>query len=155
MCLLRRYTCGSGCLGWVRLTLGPCPACLPPGQSPAHERDCRSPSGDNYRASAQMTRLLDSRVPIDGVFCFNDTLAFGALHILASRGIRVPEDIVVGFDNVTGSAYSNPSLTTIDPGCRQIAETAIDLLAQRIQDGPAEHPTEAVTDYSLVVRRSA
>lgn len=103
-----------------------------------------------------MSQLLDSKVEIDAVFCFNDTLAFGALHALATRGIRVPQDIaVVGFDNVRGSAFSFPSLTTIDPGAAQIAKTAVDLLARRIIDGPAEHPSEVTASYSLVARKSA
>lgn len=103
-----------------------------------------------------MTQLLDSRVPLDAVFCFNDTLAFGALHALHVRGIRVPEDIaVVGFDNVTAAAYAIPALTTIDPGSRQIAKTAVDLLAQRIRNGPPAHPSEIVVEHSLISRRSA
>lgn len=106
--------------------------------------------------AAAMRHLLDSRLSIDGVVCFNDSLAFGALHTLAVRGIRVPEEVaVVGFDNVTAAEYSNPSLTTIDPGRSEIARTAIDLLARRIEHGPAEHPSEIVTDFSLVARRSA
>lgn len=103
-----------------------------------------------------MTELLDSRIPIDAVFCFNDTLAFGALHVLHLRGIRIPEDIaVIGFDNVTAAAYSIPALTTVDPGSRQIAKTAVDLLARRITNGPPVHPSEITTDFSLVSRRSA
>jgi len=106
--------------------------------------------------AAATTQLLNSPVPIDAIFCFNDTLAFGALHVLASRGIRVPEDIaVVGFDNVSGSAYSVPALTTIDPGSRQIAKTAVDLLARRIAAGPTDYPSEIVADHSLIARRSA
>ncbi|KQR89410.1 LacI family DNA-binding transcriptional regulator [Microbacterium sp. Leaf179] len=103
-----------------------------------------------------MSQLLDSRVPLDAVFCFNDTLALGALHVLANRGMRVPEDIaVIGFDDVTAAAYAVPSLTTIDPGRRQIAKTAVDLLARRVKSGPAEHPSEIVADFALIARRSA
>lgn len=103
-----------------------------------------------------MSQLLDSRTDIDAVFCFNDTLAFGALHELATRGVQVPKEIaVVGFDNVKAAAYSFPGLTTIDPGARQVAKTAVDLLARRIIEGPTEHPREVVASYSLIARRSA
>lgn len=103
-----------------------------------------------------MTGLLDSSVDLDAVFCFNDTLAFGAMHVLNSRGIRIPEDVaVMGFDNVKGAAYTYPGLTTIDPGSQRIAKTAVDLLAQRVSGELARPPRETVVDYSLVVRKSA
>jgi DNA-binding LacI/PurR family transcriptional regulator len=103
-----------------------------------------------------MSRLLDADPQIDGVFCFNDTLAFGALHTLSSRGLRVPDDVaVVGFDNVSGAAYAVPGLTTIDPGSRQIAKNAVDLLARQLTDGPSGTPVEIVSDYALIARRSA
>jgi DNA-binding LacI/PurR family transcriptional regulator len=103
-----------------------------------------------------MARLLDQQVPIDGVVCFNDSLAFGALHTLATRGLSVPDDIaVIGFDNVSSAAYSNPSLTTVEPGRADIARIAVELLTRRIAEGPTEHPSEVVTDFSLVLRRSA
>lgn len=103
-----------------------------------------------------MARLLEVGGPIDGVVCFNDTLAFGALHTLATRGIAIPEDVaVVGFDNVTSAAYSNPSLTTIDPGRADIARISVELLTRRIADRLTSPPSEIVTDFSLIVRRSA
>ncbi|MHB9863550.1 LacI family DNA-binding transcriptional regulator [Streptomyces sp. YIM S03343] len=106
--------------------------------------------------ASAMARLLDKRIPIDGVICFNDSLAFGALHTLVTRGVSVPREVaVVGFDNVTAAAYSNPSLTTIDPGSADIARISVELLTRRIAEGPTSHPSEIVTDFSLVVRRSA
>ncbi|MGH9918904.1 MAG: LacI family DNA-binding transcriptional regulator, partial [Nitrososphaerales archaeon] len=42
----------------------------------------------------------------------NDVMAFGVLHELATRGVRVPEDIsVTGFDDVQMAAISRPPLT--------------------------------------------
>lgn len=105
--------------------------------------------------AAAMGRLLALPEPPDAVFCFNDTLAFGALHTLAARGVRVPDDIaVIGFDNVPMAEFSIPPLTTIEPGTDQIAKQAVDLLASRVE-GRAGPPTELFTDSSLVVRRSA
>ncbi len=103
-----------------------------------------------------MHRLLELQDPPDAVFCFNDALAVGALHELYTRGISVPEQIsVVGFDNVSVTAHTNPGLTTIDPGRSQIVKAAVELLARRVADGPAAAPTRIVSDYSLVARRSA
>lgn len=102
-----------------------------------------------------MAQLLSLPEPPEAVFCFNDTLAFGALHTLAARGLRAPDDIaIIGFDNVPMAEFSVPPLTTIDPGTGQIAKQAVDLLASRVE-GRAAAPAELMTDCSLVVRRSA
>ncbi|WP_281282620.1 substrate-binding domain-containing protein [Nonomuraea terrae] len=45
----------------------------------------------------------------DAIFATNDSLAFGALRALRSRGARVPEEVaVVGFDDVEGHASRRP-----------------------------------------------
>lgn len=107
---------------------------------------------DGAAAMAHLLRL-DERP--DAVFCFNDTLAIGALHAIATAGLRVPDDIaVVGFDNVPSSQFSFPPLTTIEPGTDQIAKHAVDMLWARV-NGRDDAPREIVTDCSLVVRRSA
>ncbi|WP_395244072.1 LacI family DNA-binding transcriptional regulator [Agromyces sp. MMS24-K17] len=105
--------------------------------------------------AAAMTHLLSLDERPDAVFCFNDTLALGALHAIQMQGLRVPDDVaVVGFDNVPAAQYSFPPLTTIEPGTDQLAKHAVDLLAARVA-GRNDPPREIVTDCSLVVRRSA
>lgn len=102
-----------------------------------------------------MSQLLGLADPPDAVFCFNDTLAFGALHALASRGLRAPGDVaVIGFDNVPMAEFSVPPLTTIEPGTDQVARQSVDLLAARVA-GSTTPPTEITTDCSLIVRKSA
>jgi Transcriptional regulators len=102
-----------------------------------------------------MIQLLNLDEPPDAVFCFNDTLAFGALNALAARGLSAPRDVaIVGFDNVPMAEFSVPPLTTVEPGTDQIAKQAVDLLAARFA-GRDDPPAEIVTDCSLIVRRSA
>jgi DNA-binding LacI/PurR family transcriptional regulator len=108
-----------------------------------------------HDGAAGMSQLLDLTERPDAVFCFNDTLALGALHAIAMRGLRVPEDVaVIGFDNVPAAQYAVPPLTTIDPGTVRIAKHAVDMLATRVS-GRTDPPRELVTTSSLVVRRSA
>lgn len=46
---------------------------------------------------------------------YNDLMALGALKAIRSHNLRVPEDIsVVGFDDISLAAHSNPPLTTIE-----------------------------------------
>ncbi|MGY5764285.1 LacI family DNA-binding transcriptional regulator [Brachybacterium sp. DNPG3] len=91
----------------------------------------------------------------DAILCLNDAVGLGALRELARQGIRVPEDVaVVGFDNVTESAYSTPSLSTIDTDLEDFARAAVSMLVERIggHDGPARRYTTA---FTLVERESA
>ena len=88
--------------------------------------------GNGARAMAQ---VLDSGAPVDGVFALNDALALGAMFELQIRGHSVPEDVaVVGFDDIEDAPFSKPALTTIDPGRREIADTAVELLCRRIAE---------------------
>lgn len=100
-------------------------------------------------------RLLDLPRTPDALFCFNDILAFGAIHALRRRGVRVPDDIaVVGFDDIEEASYSNPTLTTVRPDKEGIAEAAVNRLVTRLEDPTAHAPDELVLDHQLVVRES-
>ena len=103
-----------------------------------------------------MRALLDSGVSFDAVFAFNDTLALGAMRVMQEAGIRVPDDVaVIGFDNLDETQYSLPSLTTVDPGREEIAETAVQVLIERIDaKGSALPPREFFADFSIVERES-
>lgn len=99
--------------------------------------------------------LVDHGVDFDAIFCFNDSLAFGVLHALRQRGIQVPHQVaVVGFDNVTATAYTSPPLTTIDSGVGVIAQTAVQRLIGRILGTLDGAPEVFVANFSLVRRES-
>lgn len=108
---------------------------------------------DGVRAMEQLLQLRD--LP-DAVFCFNDLLALGALHVLRRRGIRVPEQVaVVGFDDIEESHFSDPTLTTVSPDKRHIASAAVDLLVQRLEGARDTDAREVLVDYQLVERESS
>ncbi|GID25229.1 LacI family DNA-binding transcriptional regulator [Paractinoplanes brasiliensis] len=117
------------------------------------------PADGFHRAdgAAAMARLLDAARPPDAVFCFNDLLALGALRTLLSRGVAVPGDVaVIGFDDIEDGRFSTPTLSTIAPDAPRIAQLAVDLLAERLGDGPAASgaPRELRVDHRLVIRES-
>lgn len=91
----------------------------------------------------------------DGVVAFNDSLAFGAMRAIEDSGRRIPEDVaVIGFDDVDETRYSIPTLSSIDPGRDDIAETAVRLLLARI-GGDATTPfVEHEAPFRLVARES-
>lgn len=101
-----------------------------------------------------MHALLALPEPPDAVFCFNDLLALGALRALRDHGLQAPDDVaVVGIDDIEEGRFSSPSLTTIAPDKRAIAETALALLLERHTE-PDHEPRTILVDYELVVRES-
>ena len=59
-------------------------------------------------------RLLAKGISLDAVVCYNDQIAMQIIPALASRGIRVPEDIsIVGFDDINMAQFSAQPLTTV------------------------------------------
>ncbi|MGW6202656.1 LacI family DNA-binding transcriptional regulator [Streptomyces sp. NPDC055089] len=101
--------------------------------------------------------LLDSGGEIpDAVFTFSDELALGVLHMAHQRGVRVPEElVVVGFDDIEDGRYGRPTLTTISPDKRQIAQLALQCLADRIYSPANEVPPSDLTaPHRLVIRAS-
>ncbi|GEC06493.1 LacI family transcriptional regulator [Streptomyces spinoverrucosus] len=100
--------------------------------------------------------MAEGGLDFDGVFCVTDSLAMGVLRGLADAGIRAPDQVkVIGFDNVTESEYFIPSLSTIDPDHDGMAERAVDLLLQRIeQTEPPTRQQDFIGDFSLVIRES-
>jgi DNA-binding LacI/PurR family transcriptional regulator len=102
-----------------------------------------------------MTHLLDLDEPPDAVFCYSDLVALGAMHALAARGLRVPEDVaIVGYDDIEDGRYSNPTVTTISPDKRMIAETAVERLLKRIDNSTPVPGLEIRAPHRLVVRES-
>ncbi len=105
-----------------------------------------------------MRRLLATGVPFDGLFAMNDELALGAMRVLQEVGLVIPADVaVIGFDDVDEGQYSIPSLSTVDPGRREIAETAVDLLLGRIAEKgeSRREPQELLSAFRIVVRESS
>ena len=88
-----------------------------------------------YRAVA---RMLAEPSPPDAVFAANDMMALGAMQVLRSRGVRVPEDVaVVGFDDVPLARHLG--LTTLRVRTTDIGVLALDRLIA-IMNGATDAP---------------
>ncbi|MEU9832748.1 LacI family DNA-binding transcriptional regulator [Streptosporangium sp. NPDC048047] len=99
-------------------------------------------------------RMVDSGLDVDGVVAVTDTVALGVLRGLADRGLRVPGDVrLIGFDDVPESRFLVPSLSSVAPDHRWMAEKAVELAVQRVR-GPLRPAGEHVAPFELVVRES-
>jgi DNA-binding LacI/PurR family transcriptional regulator len=83
---------------------------------------------------------------------FNDLLAIGMLQRLRRRSVDVPGAIsVVGYDNIFGTDFCQPSLTTVHTDVEHAGRTLVDLVLGRILRRP---DSPIVIPSQLVVRES-
>jgi LacI family transcriptional regulator len=105
---------------------------------------------------AAFAELLNKYPQMDAVFCSNDQMALGVLHYANSHGMRIPQDLaVIGFDNLTESAYFTPSLSTVTHPLRELGALAVRTLLNSI-DMPTSNqaPEEIILKTELILRDS-
>ncbi len=84
----------------------------------------------------------------------NNLTSIGALQTIRARGLRVPEDVAfVAVDDPFWAELVEPPLTTLAQPVREMAESAVELLFERIGGGRKE-PRRVVFDFELRVRGS-
>jgi LacI family transcriptional regulator len=114
-----------------------------------HGDDAGDQSG--YRA---MQRLLRADVRPDGVFCFNDPTAMGAMKAVLEAGLDVPNDVaVVGCGNVAYADFMRIPLTSVDQHSAEIGQRAAKLALSVLEDSP-KRPKQIILAPKLVERAS-
>lgn len=116
-------------------------------------------SGGEYEDTAgysAMRRLLDLDPRPDGVFCYNDPVAAGAMKAILESGLRVPQDVaVIGAGNVHYSDLLRVPLSTIDQSSSLIGQAAADLLMDALRTKEPIVPRRILFPPLLVVRASS
>lgn len=96
--------------------------------------------------------LLSRGAHFSAIFAANDQMAYGVRLGLYRRGLRVPDDIaLVGFDDLVGSAYTTPPLTTVRQSMLDQGRYAARGLLNLLADLPPALPPVAT---ELVIRES-
>lgn len=102
----------------------------------------------------QMGAILEDYKPT-AVLASNDLVAFGAMHAIEARGLKVPNDLaVIGFDDILYSRMSQPKLCTVSIPAYQIGVTAMDLLDERIK-GVRSETKNVIVKHRLIQRESS
>ncbi|MGH9586072.1 MAG: LacI family DNA-binding transcriptional regulator [Acidobacteriaceae bacterium] len=99
-------------------------------------------------------QLLRTKRPFTALVSFNDVAAIGAIRSFRDHHLRVPEDVsVIGFDDIQGAAYHNPSLTTIRQPLNSMGITSARVLLDRLR-GKKDYPEEIAIVPELIIRES-
>lgn len=104
-----------------------------------------------------MKQLLKLPNPPDAVYAASDYAALGALQVMQSKNIDVPNDIaLVGFTNESFSSLVNPSISSIEQHSQKIGELAAKAFLKRIAK-PNEKVTlnKMILKAELIVRNSS
>lgn len=91
----------------------------------------------------------------DGIFCYNDIMAFGAMKALKELGYKIPGDVaIIGYDDIMFSSLVCPSLTTIRIKKFEMGFESFRMLLQRLK-GLRKKVKRKILDVELVARESA
>lgn len=106
-----------------------------------------------HAAARPAARAMLDRAAPDAIIAANDAMALATLRECATRGLRVPRDLLLaGLDDTEPAELSVPSLTSVDLGAHDRARIAARTLLARI-DGAGPIGQLAVAPR-LVVRES-
>lgn len=91
----------------------------------------------------------------DGVFCYNDPMAIGAIGAILDEGLRVPEDVaVIGAGNLYYDTRLRIPLSSIDQQTQQIGEQAARLTLSLMESKKPPRNKTVIIQPQLVVRAS-
>ncbi len=108
---------------------------------------------EGYRA---MRKLLEMKHPPDGVFCYNDPVAAGAIKAILEIGLKIPQDVaIIGAGNVHYSDLLRVPLSTIDQSASLIGETAAQILVDCMRAKTPPLPRCILIPPRLVIRESS
>ena len=102
-----------------------------------------------------MGQLLSLNPKPDGVFCFNDPLAIGAMHRVLDEGLKIPEDVaIIGCGNLHYDDSLRVPLSSINQHSRRIGEEAARITLAVLNSKLPPKPEAVVLQPELVARAS-
>lgn len=104
-----------------------------------------------YETGLRMVR--EGRVP-QAIFAASDHTALGLIRAFAENGVRVPEDVsIVGFDDIEGSDYFLPPLTTVRQDFTALALMSMEVLIGAMEGREVDRtpipPTLLIRDSAI------
>jgi LacI family transcriptional regulator len=116
------------------------------------------PKGDvetRQRGADAMRQLLNLKPRPDGVFCFNDPMAMGAMNYALDQGVCIPEDIaVIGCGNLHYDDALSVPLSSVNQHSRRIGQEAARIALGILSSKIPPKLENVILQPELVVRRS-
>ncbi|MFZ2023364.1 MAG: LacI family DNA-binding transcriptional regulator [Terracidiphilus sp.] len=111
--------------------------------------------GTRQRGAEAMKHLLSLKQRPDGVFCFNDPLAMGAINEAINEGLRIPEDVaIIGCGNLHYDDSLRVPLSSIDQDSGRIGAEAARLVLENLKSKVLPKPESVLLPPKLIVRAS-
>lgn len=109
-----------------------------------------------YEGDVKTRELLQAHPEIDGIFCFNDRLAVGAISACIEAGRKVGKDIALGgYDNSALCTDILPQITSVEFRGYDIGLKAAELLYEQMQNRTITENKKISLDPFLVERDSS
>lgn len=97
---------------------------------------CRKIDYEEGKIAAETLLALPN--PPDAILAMNDTLAFAAIEVIKSHGLRVPNDVaLIGYTDEQHANYIEPKLSAVSHQTYEMGETACLLLIDQIRGDKA------------------
>jgi LacI family transcriptional regulator len=107
------------------------------------------------RGYKAMNQLLGLRPRPDGVFCFNDPMAMGAMHGLFEQGLRIPEDVaLIGCGNLYRDENLRVPLSSVDQSSSLIGKEAARIALHILNSKLPPASENVILKPQLIVRGS-
>lgn len=124
----------------------------------AFDLDWRVPLGTTLETAYEDMAAWLSQTPREALptafFADNDVLAVGALRALSEVGVDVPGEVsIIGFDDLSVGAFSNPPLTTVHVLKHEVGEIAVRRLVGNISN-PKKYTCKTQVSTYFVERKS-
>ena len=107
------------------------------------------------RGAEAMAQLLRLKRRPDGVFCYNDPLAIGAMDHVIEQGLRIPEDLaIIGCGNLHYDDSLRVGLSSVDQHSRRIGEAAARIALGILSSRLPPPPETVIFQPELIIRAS-
>jgi LacI family transcriptional regulator len=115
-----------------------------------------SDSDGETRGRKAMEEILSLKPRPDGIFCFNDTVAVGAMDRAFEAGLRIPKSMaIVGCGNFHYSSKLQVPLSSIDQRSREIGERTAKMIMTLLEKPPSARPRTTILEPELIIRASS
>ena len=113
-------------------------------------------SDGETRGRNAMNAVLALKPRPDALFCFNDTVALGAMERAFEAGLRIPRDMAfVGSGNFHYSSKLRVPLSSVDQKAAEIGGRAARMITTLLEKKTASRSRSTVLEPTLVVRASS